>query len=269
MAKTQPDEQIVYKTTPQGELRLHVFYPGGTRPSADCKARPGIVFFFGGGWKGGSPSQFYEHCKYLASRGMVAMSAEYRTSSRHKTSPRACLQDAKSAIRWVRVHAEMLGVDPGRIAAGGGSAGGHLAAALGCIQGFEEPGENTSVSAKPCALVLFNPVFDNGPEGYGHDRVQEYWREFSPMHNLDEETPPTIAFFGTEDAHVSPQCAEAYRDKLARLGVRCDLHLYQGQKHGFFNYSAGKNPFYAKTVEEMDRFLESLGLLEAQPPARE
>ena len=264
-AKTQPDEQIVYKKTPQGELKLHVFYPDGKRPTADAAPRPGIVFFFGGGWKGGSPGQFYEHCKYLASRGMVAMSAEYRTSGKHKTTPQECLKDAKSAVQWIRSHAKELGIDPDRLAAGGGSAGGHLAAALGCVAGFDEPGEDTSVSSKPCALVLFNPVFDNGPDGYGYDRVKDYWREFSPMHNLDKTTPPTIVFFGTEDAHVTPATAEAYRDKLKELGVRCDLHLYEGQKHGFFNYRGGKNVYYAKTVEAMDRFLESLGLLQGEP----
>ena len=85
------------------------------------------------------------------------------------------------------------------------------------------------------------------------------------MHNLDKATPPTIVFFGTKDSHVTPETAEAYRDKLKELGVRCDLHLYEGQKHGFFNYRGGKNVYYTKTVEAMDRFLESLGLLEGEP----
>ena len=136
---------------------------------------------------------------------MVAICAEYRVSSRHKTSPRECVQDGKSAMRWVRSHSSELGIDPHRIAAGGGSAGGHVAAATATVKGFDEPGEDITVSARPDALVLFNPVYDNGPKGYGHDRVKDYWKEFSPLHNLDKTTPPTIVFLGTEDKLVPPQ----------------------------------------------------------------
>ena len=61
-----------------------------------------------------------------------------------------------------------LGIDPKRIAAGGGSAGGHVAAATGVCNGFEDPDDsNAEVSSKADALLLFNPVYDNGPEGYG------------------------------------------------------------------------------------------------------
>ena len=65
-----PDSKLLYKQTPQGPLHLNVFYPEGD--SSDQK-RTAIVFFFGGGWVGGSPSQFYPQCAYLASRGMVCL----------------------------------------------------------------------------------------------------------------------------------------------------------------------------------------------------
>ncbi|MFP4191844.1 MAG: alpha/beta hydrolase, partial [Candidatus Hydrogenedentota bacterium] len=190
-----PDESLEYKTVDETELKLHVFNPEGHKQSDQ---RPAIVFFFGGGWNSGSPSQFYPHCQYLASRGMVAMSAEYRVKSRNNTTPRECVMDGKSAVRWIRQHAKELGLDPNRIAAGGGSAGGHVAAAIGVIKEFEEDGEDLSISSEPDALVLFNPVFDNGPNGYGYSRVKAYWKEFSPMHNIDATAPPTIVFLGTE-----------------------------------------------------------------------
>ncbi|MBN1343256.1 MAG: alpha/beta hydrolase [Phycisphaerae bacterium] len=264
-AKTQPDDKILYKTVGQTKLYLHVFRPEGAKPADN---RPCIVFFFGGGWKGGSPSQFYEHARYLASRGMVACAAEYRVQSKHKATPYECVQDAKSAIRWVRSHARQLGVDPNRIAAGGGSAGGHVAAATGTLRGFDEPGEDTGVSARPNALVLFNPVFDNGPNGYGHDRVKGRWREFSPMHNIDEHTPPTIVFLGMKDKLIPIATAEKYEDLMTDAGVRCDLHLYENQPHGFFNYRGGSNPFYYQTVIEADKFLTSLGYLKGTPTLR-
>ncbi|MEJ2701735.1 MAG: alpha/beta hydrolase fold domain-containing protein [Sedimentisphaerales bacterium] len=261
-ADVVPDEKITYKTVGDVSLQLHVFKPANHKPTDHS---PCIVFFFGGGWVGGSPTQFYPHCRYFASRGMVAISAEYRVKNRHGTTPYECVKDGKSAIRWVRTHAEELGIDPRRIAAGGGSAGGHVAAATGTVKGFEEPSEDKAISSKPNALVLFNPVYDNGPEGYGYDRVKEHWREFSPMHNIDQDTPPTIVFLGTKDKLVPVATAEKYKTLMAKSGRRCDLHLYEGQPHGFFNYRDGKNPYYYQTVIEADKFLASLGYLEGNP----
>lgn len=163
-----PDEIIEYKQTTDSSggpvsLNLHVFNPEGHQAS---DSRPAIIFFFGGGWNSGSPSQFHPHCAYLASRGMIAISAEYRVRDFHGTSPQECVLDGKSAVRWVRQNAASLGIDPGKILAGGGSAGGHVAAAAGTLSGYEEPGEDLAVSSRPDALVLFNAVFDNGPTGY-------------------------------------------------------------------------------------------------------
>lgn len=256
----KPDRAVVYKKVGQSELKIHVFAPPNHTAS---DKRPAIVFFFGGGWNGGSPNQFYPHCDYLASRGMVAMSAEYRVKTRHGTSPRECVKDGKSAIRWIRAHAGELGIDPNRLAASGGSAGGHVAAATATVKGFEQDGEDQKISCRPNALVLFNPVFDNGPGGYGHDRVEEYWRDFSPMHNISESTPPTIVFLGTKDKLIPTATAERYKKLMAEKGRRCDLHLYKDQGHGFFNYRSRKH--YAATVIEADRFLASLDYLSGEP----
>jgi len=257
-----PDATIVYKRLGRLELKMHIFRPVDWE-AAD--SRPAIVFFFGGGWVGGAPEQFYPHCRYLASRGMVAMAAEYRVKSSHGTTPFECVKDGKSAVRWIKRNASKLGVDPKRVLAGGGSAGGHVAAAAGMVKGLDEEGEDTSVSARPEALVLFNPVYDNGPGGYGHDRVKDRWREISPMKNIDKDTPPTIVFFGSNDKHVSAGIAEKYRALMEKVGVRSDLHVYEGPAHGFFNYRDGTNRYYYLTVIEADRFLASLGYLEGEP----
>ena len=109
--------------------------------------RPAIVFFFGGGWSGGDKKQFYQQAKAMAEHGMLAFSADYRVKTRNKTTPFECVKDGKSAIRWVREHAAELGVDPDRIVASGGSAGGHVAACTGVIEGAEEAGEQRT---RPC-----------------------------------------------------------------------------------------------------------------------
>ena len=164
--------------------------------------------------------------------------------------------DAKSAMRWIRKRAHKYGIDPQRIAAAGGSAGGHLAAATATLSTFNEPDDNTSISCKPEALILFNPVFDNSEKGYGYDRVSDYWKDFSPMHNLKKGAPPTIVFLGTKDDLIPVATAQEYKKIMEAHGDRCDLHLYKDQPHGFFN-----NAKYNETVAEMDQFLVSLGWL--------
>ena len=257
-----------YKEASGSRLKLYLFRPEGHQAG---DKRPAIVFFFGGSWNGGSPKQFEPHARYLARRGMVAIVADYRVKSRQKTSPFECVKDGKSAVRWLRKNSERLGIDPSRLAAGGGSAGGHVAAATGTVPGLEENGEDTSVSSLPNALVLFNPVFDNGPMGYGHSRVKDRFREISPIHNLSKKTPPTIVFLGTKDKLVPVSTAQRYKKLMEKSGGRCDLHLYKDQPHGFFNgpdRGGSFNPYYLKTVTAMDRFLASLGYLKGEPTIR-
>ena len=260
-----PDETIVFKTVPGKvtDLKLHLFYPEGYDTG---KPYPAIVLYFGGGWNGGNAAQFYIQAKYLASRGMVAICSDYRTRSSHGVVPYQCVEDGKAAMRHVRQHAGKLGIDPNRIAAGGGSAGGHVAAATATLDQFDA-GENLNVSCVPNALVLFNPVYDNGPDGYGYDRVKEYWEVFSPMHNIDEDHPPTIVFLGDEDDLVPVSTAEAYQQQLRELGIQSELHVYPGAPHGFFNWNRDKTPdkeLFVATLTAADKFLASLGFLEGQ-----
>lgn len=256
----KPDQLVTYKTVGDTVLKLHVFYPEGHKAT---DRTPVIVLFFGGGWLSGQPAKLYPQCARFASRGMVAISAEYRVKSRNNTTPVECVQDGKSAIRWIREHAGELGIDPDKLVAGGGSAGGQVAAAAGTGTTIEEPGESAT-SCRPNALVLFNPVFDNGPGGYGYDRVKEYWQQFSPMNNIDSKTPPTILFFGDHDQHVPVATIKEYQKRMETKGRRCDMFIYEGQKHGFFNYNSlggDKNKYFNETMRQAEIFLTSLGYL--------
>jgi acetyl esterase len=252
-ARIEPDQIIEYKRVGTNLLTLHFFHPPDMQPGDQY---PTIVFFFGGGWKTGTPTHFYSQSLYLASRGMIAICADYRTRNKHQTTPAECVKDAKSAMRWIRSHAGELGVDPNRLAAGGGSAGGHLAAATALVKGFNEEGEEVSVSCIPDALVLFNPVIDNGPDGYGYERVKDYWEAFSPLHNITETAPPTLIMLGTGDELVPVITAEKFKIKMEQAGSRCDLRLYEGQPHRFFNKEK-----YNETLTETAAFLASLGYL--------
>ena len=155
-AKTYPPQMDgakveTYKTVAGTELKLWIFSPPSA-PSSVPRAAPAIVFFFGGGWTSGSPQQFEAQCRHFASRGMVAIAADYRVKSRQDAKPVQCIADARSAVRWVRAHAATLGIDPQRIASAGGSAGGHLAASTAFISDFDEANEDKSVSAVPGRL---------------------------------------------------------------------------------------------------------------------
>ncbi len=255
----------VYKTIGGVSLKIHIFEPArrGTR-----KPLPAIVFFFGGGWVQGGPGQFFHHCEHLAAEGMVAMSAEYRVRNRNGTTPYECVKDGKSAIRWVRRHAAELGVDPHRIAAGGGSAGGHVAACTAVIEDHEEAGEDLSVPSVPDALILFNPVLDTTKKGFG-------WRRFppgkdtelSPCHHVRPGLPPTLIFHGTADTTVPFENVRRFQRLMREAGNICEVVPFEGKKHGFFNYGRGRDhASYNATIREMDAFLRRLGWL---PPAPE
>jgi acetyl esterase/lipase len=255
----------VYKTVGDVELRLYIFAPGEHKAS---DRRPAIVFFFGGGWVGGSPKQFEHHARYFASRGMVAMTADYRVRNRHKTTPFECVADGKSAVRWVRANAGRLGIDPERIVASGGSAGGHVAAATAFLEGFDEPTEDAEISSKPNALVLFNPVIDTTPKGYGSKRLGEKARSLSPVHHVKPGAPPAIVFHGGADRTVPHENVERFRDEMKKAGNRCELVSFDGEGHGFFNYGRKGNKAFVATVRRADEFLASLGYLKG-PPALE
>ena len=251
----------VYKNASGDDLYAYIFEPEDHDASKD--KRPAIVFFFGGGWNGGTPTQFEQHSRYLAKRGMVAIVADYRVKSRQQTSPRECVADGKSAIRWVRANARRLGIDPKRIAAGGGSAGGHVAATTGICDGLDDPADkHQDVSSKANALALFNPVYDNGPKGYGYDRAKKWFPQISPAHNITKDDPPTIVFLGTKDSLIPVATGEKFDADLKAAGVKSELHLYEGQPHGFFNEAKGGPEHFFDTVRKMDAFLVELGFLE-------
>ena len=253
-----PDKTIVYSEPETGDaLKLDLFFPEDYAPS---KKHGCIVFFFGGGWSGGSTEQFYGYGKYMASRGLIAVSAQYRTMSSHKAIPRQCVEDGKEAIRYLRQHAGALGIDPDRIAAGGGSAGGHVSAACAMCPKIDANPES-SLSCVPNALVLLNPVYDNGPEGYGHQRVTAYWEDISPFHNIRKGQPPAIVFFGSEDKLAPVATINAFQKQMTDAGNECETHIYEGERHGFFHISKGGRKMFEDVLTKSDAFLVRHGFL--------
>lgn len=244
----------IYKTVGKYKLELFVDVPKGHK--ADAKV-PAIVLFHGGGFKSGSEKQFERQAEYLADRGMVAIRVRYRLTRDPSVEIKDCVEDAISAMRWVRANAGKLGVDPDHIAAGGGSAGGYLSVATLLIDHINAETDPVGVSAKPNALVLFNPGFgapnkEDGADPRDTDGKGELKQYVKPG------LPPMIHFFGTEDPFLpgARRFIEAYK----KAGNRCELLTYEGEGHSFFN----KDKYFELTIAETDKFLVELGWLTKQ-----
>lgn len=252
-----------YRTADGHEFFLKAWYPPGWTEQSE--PLPAVVMFFGGGWHGGATSQFDQTGDYLAKRGMIVLAPEYRTRKNGGVGPDTCLRDAKTAMRYISTHAAELGVDPQRIAAGGRSAGGHLAAACAFSKGFDTEGDDLSISTRPQALVLFNPVIDNGPGGFGHHLVKSYWEDFSPLHNITDDPPPTIFLTGDRDTYTPVETARKYQAEMEKYGGRCDLVVFEGGQHG----CPFRADLFPQTLQSIDKFFVDLGYLAAkdQKPA--
>lgn len=251
--------EVVYKKVGDVELKLSIHTP------ADWKAsdkRPAIVFFFGGGWTNGTAQQFETQAAYLATRGMVAARADYRVKSRQGVTPDACVEDAKSAVRWLRQHAAEWGIDTQRIVAAGGSAGGHIAACTSLTPGLDAASEDAQVSSRPNALVLFNPVLKFEGVAQLTERLgnkEDLARQLSPTVHLTKETPPTLMFYGTADQLIAQ--GQEFVAKSKELGHASELVSAEGEKHGYFN----RSPWKERTLYKTDEFLTALGYLTGKP----
>lgn len=246
----------VYKHSGGKPREMEIWFPPNHDP-ATAKV-PGLILFHGGGWSGGTRTQFATACEYFASRGMVTATVTYRMLNQAEakalppgeTRKRACIVDARSAIRWFRQHAAELGMDPRRLVAGGGSAGGHIAVLATTNNSLNDPADPVNVDTSVAAYVLFNPAF-------AVDDHQD--AEVDALRHLQADFAPAIVFFGTDDNWKVGW--EAVYSNLQKLGNRTvDLQLAEGQPHGFFN----REPWRTVTLHAADRFLVEQGLLEGK-----
>ena len=171
------------------------------------------------------------------------------------------MEDTKSAIRFIRSNARLLSIDPSKIAAAGGSAGGHLAAVAGNIDLFNNSDEDLTISSKPNLLILYNPVIDFGTRKW-------LWinnpSDASPIHNISKGSPPTIILTGTNDKIVPVESIINYKKIMESIGSRCDVILYEGAEHAFFN--TGED--FVDTLYRTDVFLKSLEYIDGEPTIR-
>lgn len=261
-------EKRIYKQVMEQELSVDIFYSSTTRGSTE---NPAIAFFHGGGWAYGSPAEFHNACRRYARKGFVTFSFAYRLSVNEDGSvphpeitPVECVKDARSAIRWLKEHAEEWNIDSDKVIVAGQSAGGQLALSTALMDPINEAGDNQETDPTPCALLLYSSnvnTMEAWVDRLLGDRRQEIW-SISPYHNLKPGMPPALEFHGTEDPMVNFWIVEYFKEKTLALGNQFEQIPFEGKGH----YLAEGDTTYATYFDESvmlrtDRFLKELGLM--------
>jgi len=277
-------KELIYKTIGETKLRMFWIQPSDLKPG---QKRTAVVWIHGGGWMGGITETFLPHTRYFASRGAVGFCIDYRLVKADGSSTVAdCLTDCKSAIRYIREHAAELGIDPDKIIVMGDSAGGHLCSCLGTVDGFDDPADNLKISAKPNAMVLYNPLsdFTNSPfikmiiGGAALDKKPlpesliptdaqtALAKSLSPLYNVRANQPPCLILHGLDDKVILPEQSQQFANAMEKSGNKCELILLPNTTHAFVcaNYKAPE-PDVVSAIREADKYLISIGLLKGEP----
>ncbi len=240
-----------------GDLPIRVYRPAGLGgvPGA-AGSEPGdppgvLVFFHGGGWSIGSIETHDAVCRALANgAGILVVSVEYRLAPEEPFP--AALDDAVAAVRWVAANGPELGADTGRLAVGGDSAGGNLAAVVS--QQLRDGGPDIAFQllVYPAVdLTLAHPSMDENAEGYFLTKDTMQWfranylgggvvdhrdARVSPLHAAPgalRDLPPALVLTAEYDPLRDE--GEAYAQALAGAGVEVTVTRYDGMIHGFFS----------------------------------
>lgn len=234
----------VYKKIMGQDLSLDIYEP----EAAIAPKKPVIILFHGGGLVGGDKKSLKYQCSFFANRGLVAISPSYRLVTKGaqdmESQVQQCIQDAKSAIRWVKQHAADFGIDSSMVFLGGGSAGGFLATEAALIDNINESSDDLKISTKAKALILYNPAY-----------IPETRYTPSSVNYISKASPPSVLFFGSEDTY-KPGGDKFYKE-LTKLKVPAELWVAKGEKHAFYN----KTGWNEATTRKAYNFLLKMKLL--------
>lgn len=247
-------KNLVYGRRGTEELRLDTYgaEAGGTKP--------GLVLVHGGAWVEGSKDDWKDVVGLFTVQGYVCFSIDYRLAQGRKNLWPAQLDDVQLAVRWIRAHAKQFGLDPNRLGAMGGSAGGHLASLLGTMDTRDnsEPSLAKYSSRVQCVInmagpsdfsAMFPPMNKDVKVlavpvaaflGAPAEKARQTYLEASPIYHVDKKTVPHLILQGEVDPIVPPSQSERMYKKLKATGIPVKLFVYPGQGHGFDSYSMVK-----------------------------
>ena len=280
MAAAPPEgvaiERDVTYLAPDRKEKLDLYQPDKRDPKA---LSPAVVIIHGGGWVGGDKAANREFITgtTLAKAGYVCVSIEYWKGSKDRWPTN--LQNCKNAVRWLRVNAGRLHIDPERIGVIGGSAGGHLALMVAYTAGRSEldpkplyPGISDRVTACVDMYGIANLATRQGtdpngtPDGEVSDSTQlfpetltaapEKWKQASPVSYVQRDCPPTLILHGTHDTTVDRDQSKELEKALKAAGAISQLIMVEGANHawplktGKFDYSDEVLAFFDKHLKK-------------------
>lgn len=259
---------------PGRQEKLDLYQPAGRGP--DVRS-PAVVIIHGGGWVQGDKGAEREVLTgtTLAKAGYVCISIEYWKKEKDRWPTN--LQDCKNAVRWLRVHADRLQIDPGKIGVIGGSAGGHLALMVAYTAGHPEldpgllyPDVSDQVSACVNMYGISNLLTRQGTDETGkpngkfsdtrllsesREAGSEKWKAASPVTYIHRTSPPTLTLHGTGDTTVDREQSIELDSTLTAAGAESQLIMVEGANHAWplktskFDYTGEVVAFFDKHLK--------------------
>jgi acetyl esterase len=254
---------------PAGEVPIRAYYPKSEAPS------PALVYFHGGGWVLGDLESHDHVCRALAnSVSCVVLSVDYRLAPEHKFP--AAVHDSYAATAWIADHADELGIDASRIAVGGDSAGGNLAAVVSQIaRDSGGPKVIFQLLIYPGTDMLMNlPSIDENADGPLLTKAAMHWFVNHYLNGEKDRTDPLAspllasnlqglppAFIITAECDPLRDEGEAYALRLEEAGVPVEVERYDGMPHGFFGFAAALDGGQRAFADATGRLRASFGLV--------
>jgi pectinesterase len=252
-------QDIVYTSIQQRDLHLDVYYP-----NKKTAKHPAVLLIHGGGWKSGDKSQNEALAVQLASKGYVAVTAEYRLSPEAQYP--AVLHDLRTAIRWMRNNASGYNLNKKEIAVLGVSAGGQLAALLGTIHNqktVDESKFNKRLNSIQAIINIDGVLAFKHPEsaegkvaaewlGGTYEEVPMIWNEASALTHAGRSTPP-ISFMNSSNPRFHAGQTDFIK-KLKPYRIYHEVHTIPDTPHTVWLF----HPWFQPTVDIVTTFLNKI-----------
>ena len=225
---------------------------------------PAVILIHGGGWSSGKRADMAFLFEPLSTAGFACFTISYRLSPEHRWP--ACLEDVKTAIRWVKAHAVEYQADPNSIALIGYSAGGHLACLaavtadadeqVGAVVGFAPPTDHVADNERRGGLSTAMQKLLDRPLEF-NDEARAVLRHISPIQYVKAGLPPFLLIHGTEDSSVPYSQSVNFRQKLLDCGVACELKTLEGAGHRIAEWATFDPNYLQDTAAWLTRVFDA------------